>query len=168
MVTTEDENNIHSSDLNGVGKFKKADLEETDCNGRAEMPNSSDARMTTIHCSICTSPHEWLTSYTIDHLKQHLATYTELKTNSEGKTTEIRIYYDQALQMLKIGAYKPAPPYVIQFAHLTPRLQIELDQLLDIDLKYVLKQAVSRIFEDINLQLYHNSISRVLWVVLQK
>jgi hypothetical protein len=32
----------------------------------------------------------------------------------------------------------------------------------------VLKQAVSRIFEDINLELYHNSISRALRVVLQR
>jgi hypothetical protein len=137
--------------------------------GSANLPAST----TTLQggrsgCSICTSDEPWLTSYLLDHLKQHLATYTEVKTNSEGKTTKIRIYYDQALQLLKIGAYKPVPPYVIQFSHLTPRLQIELDQLQDMDLKYVLKQAVSRIFEDINLGLYHNSISRVLWVVLQR
>jgi hypothetical protein len=119
-------------------------------------------------CPTCVSKDEWLTSYLIDHLKEHLATYAEVKINNEGKTTEIRIYYDEALQMLKIGAYNPVPPYVIQFSHLTPRLQTELDQLQDIDLRYVLKQAVSRIFEDIDLELYHNSISRVLWVVLQR
>jgi hypothetical protein len=119
-------------------------------------------------CPRCISKEEWLTSYLIDHLKQHLATYTEVIINNEGISTHVRIYYDQALQMLKIGAYKPVPPYVIQFSHLTPRLQIELDQLHDIDLIYVLKQAVSRIFEDINLELYHNSISRALRVVLQR
>jgi hypothetical protein len=119
-------------------------------------------------CTICTSDALWLTSYLIDHLKQHLATYTEVITNKEGKTAKVRIYYGQAFQLLKIGAYKPAPPYIIRFSHLTPRLQSELDQLDDIDRTYVLKQAVSRIFEDINLGLYHNSISRVLWVVLQR
>ena len=119
-------------------------------------------------CLSCTSDDAWLTSYLIDHLKLHLATYTEIKTSSEGETIHVRFYYDQALQMLKIGAYNPAPPYVIQFSHLTPRLQSELDQLYDIDLIFVLKQAVSRIFEDINPELYHNSISRVLRVVLQR
>ena len=115
-----------------------------------------------------TFPEAWLTSYLIDHLKQHLATYTEVKTSSEGKTVPARIYYDQALQMLKVGAYNPVPSYIIQFSHLNTRLQTELDQLQDIDLIYVLKQAVSRIFEDINLELYHNSISRILRVVLQR
>jgi hypothetical protein len=119
-------------------------------------------------CVICVSPEQWSTSYLIDHLKQHLATYTQVITNNEGKTAKVRIYYDQAFQLLRIGAYKPAPPYVIQFSHLTPRLQTELDQLHNIVLIYVLKQAVSRIFEDINLELYHNSISRVLRVVLQR
>jgi hypothetical protein len=107
----------------------------------------------------------WLTSYLIDHLSQHLATYTEVKTNSEDETIHVRMYYDQALQMLKIGAYDPVPPYVINFSHLTPRLQTELH---DLDFTYVLKQAVSRIFEDINLELYHNSISRALRLVLQR
>jgi hypothetical protein len=119
-------------------------------------------------CLTCASSDQWLTSYLVDHLKQHLAIYTEVKTNSEGKTIHVRIYYDQALQMLKIGAYNPVPKYIIRFSHLTPRLQNELDQLHDIDLIYVLKQVVSRIFEDINLELYHNSISRVLRVVLQR
>ena len=110
----------------------------------------------------------WSTNYLTDRLKQHLATYTEVKTNNEGKTVVVRIYYDQAFQLLKIGRYKPALPYIIQFSHLTSRLQTELDQLHDIDRTYVLKQAVSRIFEDINLGIYHNSVSRVLRVVLQR
>jgi hypothetical protein len=108
------------------------------------------------------------TSYLIDDLKQHLATYTEIITNNEGKMAAVRTYYDQAFQLLKIGAYNPVPPYTIQFSHLTPRLQTELSQLDGIDRIYVLKQAVSRIFEDLNLELYHNSISRVLRIVLQR
>jgi hypothetical protein len=119
-------------------------------------------------CLSCTSDEAWIISYLIDHLKQHLATYTEVITNREGKTAKVRIYYDQAFQLLKIGAYNPAPPYIIQFFHFTSRLQTELDQLDDIDRTYVMKQAVSRIFEDINLELYHNSISRVLKVVLKR
>lgn len=133
-----------------------------------ELPKDDREKDGSVVCRTCTSKEEWLTSYLIDHLKQHLATYTEVITNSEGKTAEARIYYDQGFQLLKIGAYKPVPPYVIKFSHLTPRLQNELNQLDDIDRIYVLKQAVSRIFEDINLGIYHNSISCVLRIVLQR
>ena len=119
-------------------------------------------------CTRCTSATAWLTSYLIDHLKLHLATYTEVITDNEGKTVEVRIYYYQALQMLKIGAYNPASAYVIRFSHLTSRLQTELNELDVIDLNYVLKQSVSRIFEDINIDLYHNSISRMLRIDLQR
>lgn len=120
------------------------------------------------NCIRCNSVEPWLTSYLIDHLKLHLATYTEEITNNEGKTIEVRIYYCQALQLLKIAAYNPAPAYIIRFSHLTSRLQAELTELNDIDLTYVLKQAVSRIFEDINVDLYHNSISRMLRIILER
>lgn len=110
----------------------------------------------------------WTTNYLIDRLKQHLTTYTEVITNNEGKTAPARVYNDQAFQLQKIGRYKPAPPYIIQFSHLTPRLQAELNQLDDIERMYLLKQAVVRIFEDVNMGIYHNSVSRVLRVVLQR
>jgi hypothetical protein len=42
----------------------------------------------------------------------------------------------------------------------------ELSRLDEKDKKFVLKQAVSRIFEDININLYHDSISANLEVVL--
>jgi hypothetical protein len=42
----------------------------------------------------------------------------------------------------------------------------ELYHLDEKDRKFVLKQAVSRIFEDININLYHDSISANLEVVL--
>jgi hypothetical protein len=119
-------------------------------------------------CRTCTSDALWFTSYLIDHLKQHLATYTEVITNNQGETAVVRPYCDQAFRLLKIGRYNPPPPYIINFSHLTSRLQTELNQLHGIDLIYVLKQAVSRIFEDINLGIYHNSVSRVLRIVLQR
>jgi hypothetical protein len=118
-------------------------------------------------CPRCSSDEAWLTSYLIDDLKRHLATYTEIITNNDGKIAAVRTYYDQAFRLLKIGAYDPVPPYVIQFSHLTPRLQSELNQLDGIERIYVLKQAVSRIFEDINLELYHNSVSRALRIELR-
>jgi hypothetical protein len=48
-------------------------------------------------CPIYISKEEWLTSYLIDHLKQHLATYTEVIINNEGTSTHVRIYYDPSL-----------------------------------------------------------------------
>ena len=94
----------------------------------------------TLGCLICTSDELWLTSYVIDHLKQHLATYTEVITNNQGETAVVRPYCDQAFRLLKIGRYNPPPPYIIKFSHLTSRLQTELNQLDGIDLIYVLKQ----------------------------
>lgn len=146
----------------------RPDDHKNDNNNNSDGNTGKASNNSGLGCLICTSDKRWFTSYLIDHLKQHLATYAEIITNNEGKTTEIRIYYFQAFEMLKIGAYNPVPPYVIIFSHLTSRLQTELNQLHDIDLTYVLKQAVSRIFEDLNLELYHNSISRPLRVVLQR
>jgi hypothetical protein len=133
-----------------------------------KLESSKNLEHKSLVCTRCTSAKPWLTSYLIDHLKLHLATYTEIITDNEGKTAEVRIYYCQALQMLKIGAHNPAPAYVIRFSHLTSRLQTELNELDGIDLSYVLKQVVSRIFEDINIELYHNSISRMLRIDLQR
>jgi hypothetical protein len=142
----------------------RTDDHNTDCDGNTANASNNSG----LGCLICTSDALWLTSYLIDHLKQHLATYTESITNNEGETAEVRIYCDQALRLLKIGGYNPVPPYIIQFSHLTSRLQTELNQLDGIDRIYVLKQAVSRLFEDINIGIYHNSVSRVLRVVLQR
>ena len=56
--------------------------------------------------------------------------------------------------------------YRSRVSDLLPELLKELSILDKKDRKFVLKQAVGRIFEDINSELYHNSISRVLEVRL--
>jgi hypothetical protein len=131
------------------------------------VPND-DRENRSLVCRSCTSDEVWFTSYLIDHLKQYLATYTEVITNNEGESTVVRPYCDQAFRLLKIGRYNPPQPYIIKFSHLTSRLRTELNQLDGIDRIYVLKQAVSRIFEDVNIGIYHNSVSHVLRVVLQR
>jgi hypothetical protein len=107
----------------------------------------------------------WSTNYLIDRLKQRLASVVD--------TFDNRTYYFQALNHLYIGACeyndndgKTVPYFVIYTSDLTPRLSKELSQLNDTERNFVLKQAVGRLFEDINFQLYHNSISRVLKVRL--
>ena len=98
----------------------------------------------------------------VDVLKQHLAMVV---VGSE--VLEDRKYYHLAHSMLGIAAFKPVPPYIINLSDLSPELIKELHSLDKNDRQFVLKQAVGRIFEDINPKLYHNSISRVLRVKLQ-
>ena len=81
-----------------------------------------------------------------------------------------RWYYYKAYHYQKLGLFlrKDAPPFKVSLSHLSPKMIYELSQLDKNDRKFVLKQAVSRIFEDINFNLYHDSISANLEVVLVK
>src|ERR687888_1242316 len=118
---------------------------------------------------------EWTSNYLIDRLKQFLATIENNYNNTSDITendkrkfyekwgfSESRKYYFQAYNLLKIGAFKPVLPFIINLSDLTPRLLKELYELDHEDRDYVLRQAVGRIFEDVNFKLYHNSISKVL------
>jgi hypothetical protein len=79
-----------------------------------------------------------------------------------------RWYYYKAYHYQKLWLFlrKDAPPFKISLSHLSPEMIYELSQLDEKDRTFVLKQAVSRIFEDINFDLYHSSISANLEVVL--
>jgi hypothetical protein len=114
----------------------------------------------------------WSTNYTIDHLKQHLATVSHSFILDNGKHVKSRKYYDQAFHLLKIGAFKPALPFIIYLSDLENDSFL-IKELVEAGkdnetLGYVLRQAVGRIFEDINSELYHNSISKVLKVKIEK
>jgi DNA modification methylase len=103
----------------------------------------------------------------VDRLKQNLATITECITvTGTEKIYDNRKYYNQAHNLLKIGACRPVPHFLVSVSDLWPELLKELRILDKRNRKFVLKQAVGRIFEDINSELYHNSISRVLEVRL--
>ena len=81
-----------------------------------------------------------------------------------------RWYYYKAYHYQKLGLFlrKDAPPFKVSLSHLSPEMIYELSQLDKNDRKFVLKQAVSRIFEDINFNLYQDFISAKLEVVLVK
>jgi hypothetical protein len=121
--------------------------------------------------SVCDDVDSWSLNYLIDAMKKHLANVKQSLINvDEGcdnkERVESRKYYDQAYKMLKIGAFRPALPYIIFLRDLTPKIIKEL-YYLDVDRRsYVLKQAVGHIFEDVNSDIYHNSVSRVLRVQL--
>lgn len=125
-----------------------------------------------------TTPDEiWTDNYLIYRLKEHLATIpisasyrTDLldwyPKGHPNKAIDPRKYYNQCFHFLKIGCLKPVPRYLVSLSELSPRLVKELADLDKSDRNYVLKQAVALIFQEINNELYHNSISRVLKVHL--
>ena len=99
----------------------------------------------------------------VDRLKQHLVS---IESQEEGKYDN-RKYYNQAHNLLKICAFQPIPYFIVHLSDLSPGLITELYNLDSRDRAFVLKQAVGRIFEDVNFEIYHNSVSRVLKVRLQ-
>ena len=119
---------------------------------------------------------QWSDSYLVDNLKQHLATVklskskipTDLLDTPNDKFNKYfclisnRHYVNQAFHYLKIGILSPVPEFLISLSDLSPKIIKELAGLGKITREFVLKQAVGRIFEDINAELYYNSISRVL------
>ena len=119
----------------------------------------------------------WTTDYLIFRLKENLATVPislNQKTDlldwypeaHENKVIDARKYYNQAYHYLKIGCLQPVPPFLVSVSELSPRIVIELADLDIEDKNYVVKQAVALIFQEINNELYHNSISAVLVVKL--
>jgi hypothetical protein len=117
----------------------------------------------------------WTRNCLVERFKHELAMVvendptdqTDLTAKPNTQKLDSRRYYSQAHSLLRIGAFKPTPFFVVYLSDLSPQLVKELHDLDSSDRQFVMKQAVGRIFEDINQELYHNSISRVLKVKLQ-
>ena len=108
-------------------------------------------------------------SATIDEIKKVLASVRSNDYNNDNDNDiDDRIYYYQAYDFQKLGLYKreDAPAFKIKLSHLPEDIIYELSTFDESTRKFVLKQAVSRIFEDINYDLYHDSISSRLEVSL--
>jgi hypothetical protein len=86
----------------------------------------------------------------------------------EKKIYDDRWYYYKTYHYQKLGLFlrKEAPPFKVRLSHLSPDIIYELSQLDEKDRRFVLKQAIGRIFEEINFDLYHDSISANLEVIL--
>ena len=110
----------------------------------------------------------WTTNYCIDRLKQELGSVIhKIKNNETGETVKGRKYYDQARYLqYRVGIYKPTPIFQVYLSDLSPRMVKELHNIDSRDREFILKQTVGRIFEDLNSEQYHNSVSRVLRVKL--
>ena len=95
---------------------------------------------------------------------------TEDPKNIESKIYDDRLYYYKAHQYLKLGLFlkKDVPVFKVNIDHLPSEIIYELSQLDQKERMFVLKQAISRIFEDTNFDLYHDSVSANLEVILVK
>ena len=105
-------------------------------------------------------------SATIEKIKKVLASVKS--TDMEENNIDEREYYYQAYLFQKLGLYKreDAPAFKVKLGHLSDDIIYELSTFDENTRRFVLKQAVSRIFEDINFDLYHDSISNRLEVIL--
>ena len=123
----------------------------------------------------------WTTNYLVYRIKDHLGTIaisashkTDLldwyRAGDDNKIIDFRKYYNQSYHYLKIGRLQEnkVPKFLISMAELPPRIIKELQYYSRDDRNYLLKQAVALIFQEINSEIYHNSISSILEVSLVK
>lgn len=114
----------------------------------------------------------WTEEYLIDKLFLQLAGTKEIVRHFDKHVTVYK-YYHQAFQLRKwIPIAKPTPEFVVNISDVSVRIAAELKVLSTGeekgDLGYVLRQAVGRIFENIDFRQYHLSIARKLKVRLDK
>jgi hypothetical protein len=109
----------------------------------------------------------WTEGCLIEEIFLQLAGTKEI-VDHNGKRVTICKYYNQAFRLRYwIPIVKPIPEFIVNKSDLTTRIISELKALDKDGSQYVLKQAVGRIFENINFKQYHLSIARNLEVVLK-
>lgn len=110
----------------------------------------------------------WTEEYLIQELFLQLAGTKEI-VKHEGRCINVYKYYSQAFALRYwIPITKPIPEFIVNMTDLTTRIITELRTLDKDGSQYVLKQAVGRIFDNINSKQYHLSIARKLKVRLDK
>ena len=119
----------------------------------------------------------WSIECTIEKLELDLSWVVENITfalkgdDSQGtKLLTVHKYYQQARDlMMWIPIARPVPEFVINAKDLSPKVIEELEARIDDlpTLTYILKQAVGRIFENLNHAYFHLSIARNLRVRIE-
>jgi hypothetical protein len=114
---------------------------------------------------------KWTTECLIDEVFLNLAGTKEIITIEENsRSIPVRKYYRQARDLMKwIPIARPSPEFVINICDLTPKVRKEIESIICYpkSLKYVITQAVGRIFENLDFEDYHLSIARNLRVRLE-
>ncbi len=105
----------------------------------------------------------WTTEKLIDELFLHLARVSEQVSN-DGQTIRVKKYYHRAWELSRrIPVWRPTPEFVVDIVDLSERLLKELQDVTSNEwCDYVLKQAVGRIFENLDFEFYHQSVARLL------
>lgn len=119
----------------------------------------------------------WSIECTVDELQRDLCRVKEQIVmpginwgHNYPETRIVRKYYRQAWQLiLRIPIERPAPEFVINASDLSPKVIEELGVRADNPqaFGYILKQAVGRIFEEMDYDYYHQSVARCLKVRLE-
>jgi hypothetical protein len=121
----------------------------------------------------------WSTECTVDELQLDLCRAKEVITIDRGyyvngqrsvKKLTVHKYYRQAWELRKwIPIARSPPEFVINASDLSPKVIEELGGRVDDPdvFGYILKQAVGRIFENLDFNRYHQSIARGLKVRLE-
>lgn len=103
--------------------------------------------------------------WTLDKLKQEV--YLDLMKIRSGQIE--RKYEDQAKDLIhKIPVYKPIPNLIVNLADISYRVKIELSSLDSKPLNDVMKEAIGRIFENIDERYFLLNVKKLLkWELLQ-
>ena len=122
--------------------------------------------------------HEvWSIECTIEELDLDLSRVVENITfglkdddSQETKLLTVHKYYQQARDLMRwIPIVRPVPEFVINAKDLSPEVIEEIEARIDDlpTLTYILKQAIGRIFENLNHAYFHLSIARNLRVRIE-
>lgn len=114
---------------------------------------------------------QWTTECLVDQLFLNLCQTKEDITNNNGRTIPVKKYYRQARELMGWIpiARLPSNEFVINISDLSLKVKEEIESITDIPttLRYVLTQAVGRIFENLDFDYYHLSVARNLRVRLE-
>jgi hypothetical protein len=114
-------------------------------------------------------PELWTTEKLIDELFFCLVNISEIVSNDRGDSVSVRKYSQRSRELCRwIPLAMPSPEYIINKSDLNEKLRTELLEEITSEeaRQYVLKEAVGRIFENLNFERYHLSIARNLVVRL--
>lgn len=107
----------------------------------------------------------WTLERLIDELYLHLWVVEEV----HGENVHPRKYQAQALDLMyKISIYRPVPAFIINLSDLPEHLVKKLEDCDKRGREYVIRSAVGRIFEAVNLDYFAMSVARSLVVRLEK
>jgi hypothetical protein len=114
-------------------------------------------------------PELWTTEKLIDELFLRLVSISESVSDDKGETISVRKYSRRAGELRRwIPVARPPPEYIIDKSDLNEKLRTELLEEITSEeaRQYVLKEAVGRIFENLDSEEYHLGIARNLKVRL--